>query len=139
LVETYRSNCPVNLALEIIGDKWSLLIIRDMMFENKCYFREFLQGEEKIATNILADRLSKLEKEGIIRKSGDPEHKQKFIYRLTLKGIDLLPLILEMGIWSLKYQPVDTKKHKHATRLLHGGTEARSAVRKELVRKNIQG
>lgn len=138
-METYRSNCPVNLALEIIGDKWSLLIIRDMMFENKCYFREFLQGEEKIATNILADRLSKLEVEGIIHKSTDPEHKQKFIYSLTLKGIDLLPLILEMGVWSLKHQPVDMKKHKQATRLLQAGVGARSTVRKELIRKNLKG
>src|ERR1700749_3212161 len=99
-MENHRSNCPVNLTMEIFGDKWSLLIVRDIMFAGKRHFRELLQSEEKIATNILTDRLAMLEREGVITKSPDPEHKQKYIYNLTVKGIDLLPLIAEIGAWS---------------------------------------
>jgi len=76
--------------VEVFGDKWSLLILRDIMFEGKRHFRELLQSEEKIASNILTDRLAMLEREGIISKGEDPDHKQKFIYSLTSRGIDLL-------------------------------------------------
>ena len=73
----YRSLCAVNLGLEVFGDKWSLIIIRGMMFEGKRHFRELLQSDEKIASNILTDRLTMLEREGIITKESDTEHKQK--------------------------------------------------------------
>ena len=82
-MDNHRSQCPINLSLEVFGDKWSLVIIRDMMFGGKRYFRELLQSEEKIASNILTDRLAMLEKEGIISKADDPDHKLKFIYSLT--------------------------------------------------------
>ena len=95
------------MALDIFGDKWSLIIIRDMMFGGKRHFRELLQSDEKIASNILTDRLAMLEREGIISKAGDPEHKQKIIYSLTQKGIDLLPIITQMVVWSCKYMPID--------------------------------
>jgi len=72
--ELTRSGCPINLALEVFGDKWTLIIIRDIMFEGKRHFRELLQSEEKIASNILTDRLNMLEREGIITKSPDPDH-----------------------------------------------------------------
>ncbi|RAJ02345.1 HxlR family transcriptional regulator [Chitinophaga skermanii] len=98
-----RSGCPLNYGLEIFGDKWTLLIIRDLMFFNKKYYNEFLQSEEGISTNILADRLQLLEKNKFIRKEKDGEHKQKIIYRLTQKGIDLMPLLMEIGLWSDKY------------------------------------
>lgn len=98
-----RSGCPLNYGLEIFGDKWSLLIIRDMMFFGKRYYREFLSSEEKISTNILADRLGLLEKEGLITKSKDPHHKQKVKYSLTQKSVDLLPIIAEIGLWSDQY------------------------------------
>ena len=71
-----RSYCPVNLALEVFGDRWSLIIIRDIMFEGKLYFRELLQSEEKIASNILTDRLAMLEREGRPSKASEPEHKE---------------------------------------------------------------
>ena len=93
----------MNAGIEIFGDKWTLLIIRDLMFFGKRYYREFLESHECIATNILADRLNRLEKEGMVVKSEDPSHKQKIRYSLTEKGIDLLPIIIEIGLWSEKY------------------------------------
>lgn len=98
-----KSDCPINFALEIFGDRWTFLLVRDMMFKGKHYYGEFLQAEEKIATNILADRLSLLEKSGIVVKTVDTEHKSKFIYRLSRKGIDLLPILVEVIMWSAKY------------------------------------
>ncbi len=98
-----KSDCPINFALELFGDRWTFLIVRDLMFKGKHYYGEFLQSEEKIATNILADRLSLLESNGIINKSSDPSHKQKIMYRLTQKGIDLVPVLIEFIMWSAKY------------------------------------
>ena len=98
-----RSDCPINFALELFGDKWTFLIIRDMMFKGKHYYGEFLQSEEKIATNILANRLSLLEQSGIIIKNEDPEHRSKLIYKLSQKGIDLMPILVEVIMWSAKY------------------------------------
>jgi DNA-binding HxlR family transcriptional regulator len=98
-----RSDCPLNFGLEIFGDKWTLLIIRDLMFFGKRYYSEFLASAEGISTNILADRLVMLEQQSFIKKSKDETHKQKLIYSLTEKGIDLLPIILEIGLWSDKY------------------------------------
>lgn len=137
-MEYFRSNCPINLALEVFGDKWSLVIIRDIMFEGKRNFREFLRSEEKIASNILADRLAMLEKEGIISKTSDPDHKQKYIYRLTSKGIDLLPVMIEIGAWSLKYKPVDIAKYQHAQTLAKGGKELQNRIKKELENEHLK-
>ncbi len=100
-----RSDCPISCSLDIFGDKWSLLILRDVMLRNKFSFGEFLESEEKIATNILADRLSLLEAENILSKQVSPENKSKFIYHLTKKGIDLLPIIIEIMDWGAKYNP----------------------------------
>lgn len=133
----YRSNCPINLAVEVIGDKWSLLIIRDLMFENKRHFREFLGGEENIASNILTDRLAMLEAEGIISKKNDASHKQKFLYSLTAKGIDLLPVIIELGAWSMKYQPVDKERFAHAGQLAKAGAPAKRKLLKDLARQHL--
>src|SRR5689334_3044605 len=98
-----RSDCPLNFGLEIFGDRWSLLIIRDLMFFGKRYYNEFLDSAEEISTNVLAGRLAMLEKEKIIQKRKDKGHKQRLVYSLTQKGIDLLPLIIEIGLWSEKY------------------------------------
>lgn len=94
-----RSECPVGLSLDIWGDRWSLLIIRDIMFFDKHTYREFLESPEKIATNILADRLLHLEETGLIRKDVYPGSKSKFFYRLTDIGIDLLPMMVETQLW----------------------------------------
>ncbi|MDF2190418.1 helix-turn-helix domain-containing protein [Paraflavitalea sp. CAU 1676] len=98
-----RSDCPLNYGLEIFGDKWTLLIIRDLMFFGKRYYSEFLESAEGISTNILADRLNTLEQQKIITKKKSKLHKQKVIYSLTQKGIDLLPVIVAIGLWSDEY------------------------------------
>lgn len=99
----FKSHCPINFAQEIFGDRWSLLIIRDLLFKEKRYYGEFLNSDEKISTNILANRLEKLEKNELITKAIDNENHSKIIYALTQKGIDLLPMLLEMIAWSAKY------------------------------------
>lgn len=102
-----RSGCPINLSLEVLGDKWSLIIIRDIIFGNRRYFRELLtNSEEKIASNILSNRLKTLVEEGILTKADDPTHKQKAIYSLTEKGIELLPILAQMAAWGRKHLPV---------------------------------
>jgi DNA-binding HxlR family transcriptional regulator len=98
-----RSDCPINFALELFGDRWTFLIVRDLMFKGKHYYKEFLEAEEGIATNILADKLSALEEGGIISKTVDPTHRSKQIYKLTKKGIDLVPVLVEVIMWSAKY------------------------------------
>ena len=103
----FRSGCPINLGLEVFGDKWTLLVIRDIMFAGKRHYREFLASDEGISSNILADRLAMLVAAGIISKAGDPSHRLKAIYSLTEKGIDLLPIIAQISRWSRTYMPVD--------------------------------
>ena len=101
--ENCRSNCPINYLLELFGDKWTLLVIRDLMFKEKHYFGEFLQSDEKISTNILANRLQSLEAHGVIAKKMDEKNRSKIIYSLTAKGKDMLPIMLEVTQWSSKY------------------------------------
>lgn len=96
----FRSSCPISSALDIVGDKWSLLILRDMMFSAKKTFSEFASSSEGIATNILSARLSNLEKSGLIRKGKLPGNKKTNIYSLTEKGITFLPLLVEVILWS---------------------------------------
>lgn len=98
-----RSDCPLSASLDIFGDKWSLLIMRDMIFHNKSTYGDFLKSEEKIATNILATRLLNLEEHQIIKKLEHPDSKAKVLYKLTEKGIDLLPIIVEIQLWADKY------------------------------------
>lgn len=98
-----RSDCPISCSLDIWGDKWSLLIVRDLMLSKQCTYGDFLKSDEKIATNILASRLQTLEEQGIISKSDHPESKAKVLYKLTQKGIDLLPLMVEINLWAEKY------------------------------------
>lgn len=95
-----RSGCPVAFGLDSFGDRWSLLVIREIMVKGKKTYGEFLDVDEGISTNILADRLKHLEAEGIIEKSRDPEKRRSFIYALTDKGRDLAPIIREIIIWS---------------------------------------
>jgi len=99
-----RSGCPLNASVEILGDRWSLLIIRDMMLRNFRAYKEFLGSHERIATNILADRLRRLEAHGIISTERDPSDGRKLIYRLTAKGIDLAPVLAEMVLWAAGHE-----------------------------------
>lgn len=102
---TQRSQCPVSFSLDFFGDKWSLLIIRDMMIYDKFTYGDFLQSDEKISTNILADRLVVLEQNGFITRRISTEKKSKVIYGLTEKSVDLVPIIMEYNIWGAKYNP----------------------------------
>src|SRR6267154_6086737 len=101
---TRRSGCPLNASIEMLGDRWSLLIIRDMMVRGFRTYKEFLESHEKIATNILADRLRKLESNGIIAVAPDPWDGRKTIYSLTPKGIDLAPVLTEMVLWASAHE-----------------------------------
>ena len=117
-----RSGCPINLTLEVVGDKWSLLVIRDMMLGNRRHFRELLtKSEEGISSNILADRLKTLLDQGVITWADDPSHKQKGIYSLTEQGIELLPILAQMSGWGFKYLPVSEELGIRAKLLDQGG------------------
>ena len=106
-----RSDCPVSCSLDIWGDKWSLLIIRDLMFAKECTYGDLLKSPEGIATNILASRLQSLEENKIIERLEHPDSKAKVLYRLTKKGVDLLPVMIEINLWAEKYFsiPADRK------------------------------
>jgi DNA-binding HxlR family transcriptional regulator len=99
-----RSGCPLNASVEMLGDRWSLLILRDMMLRGYHTFNEFLRSDEKIATNILADRLRRLESYRIIETQRDPADGRKMIYKLTAKGIDLAPVLAEMVLWAARHE-----------------------------------
>ena len=99
-----RSNCPISITLEMLGDSWSLLVVRDLLFTGATRFNEFLSADEKIATNILSDRLQRLERAGIIEKLSDPGDGRRHIYRLTEKGIDLAPMLIEIVLWASRYE-----------------------------------
>ncbi|QEM06483.1 helix-turn-helix transcriptional regulator [Mucilaginibacter rubeus] len=104
-VVEHRSNCPIAYSLNFISDRWVLLILRDLVFTDKSTYGDFLASEEKIATNVLADRLNLLEEHGFIESTVSEEKKNKFIYSLTEKGIDLIPAIAELMVWGSKYNP----------------------------------
>jgi len=101
-----RSDCPISSSLDIWGDKWSLLIIRDLMDTKECTYGDFLKSPEGIATNILASRLQNLEENKLIEKLAHPDSKAKVLYRLTQKGIDLVPVMIEISLWAEKYFPI---------------------------------
>ncbi len=103
-----RSQCPIAGALDIIGDKWSLLIVRDIKFFNKRRYDEFLASPEKISTNILADRLRKLEENGIIVKQPYGTHSQRMSYELTARGESLAKIVIELKNWGLEHIPETT-------------------------------
>ena len=123
-----RSYCPINLSLEIFGDTWTLLVLRDMMFGGKRHFRELLQSDEHISSNILADRLARLVEHGLLTKSDDPTHKQKAIYSLTEKAITLLPVIVQIGAWGSRWVPnakkLDAAARKQVREIQEGGPRA---------------
>jgi DNA-binding HxlR family transcriptional regulator len=119
-----RSGCPINLTLETLGDRWSLVVIRDMMFGNRRHFRVLMrESMEGIASNILADRLKRLEAAGLVTRADDPSHKQKARYSLTEKAIQLVPLLVTMGAWGRQHLPV-THALSVRNRLLEEGGPA---------------
>jgi len=131
--DAHRSGCPINLTLEVLGDKWSLLIIRDIIFGNRRHFRELLtKSEEGIASNILSDRLKTLLEQGVLTKADDPTHKQKALYGLTEKGIELLPVLAQMAAWGRKYLPVTEDLSIRAELLEQGGPKLWGEFMEEL-------
>ena len=100
-----RSECPISYTMDIFGDKWTMLIIRDLLIYGKDSFSEFLCSDEKIATNILTDRLNVLLQEGFVTKHTAPTNKSKFLYRPTEKAIELIPILTEITLWAEKYNP----------------------------------
>lgn len=128
-----RSGCPINLSVEVLGDKWSLVVLRDMMFGNFRTYRE-LHGHslEGIATNILASRLRHLEAQGFITAAADPRHKQRTIYSLTEKAIALVPVMAALGSWGVRYQPADPTFAARSLLLEQGGPQMWEAFMAEL-------
>jgi DNA-binding HxlR family transcriptional regulator len=105
-----RSGCPISLSLEIFGDRWSLLIVRDLMFKGRKRFADFAAAEEHIASNVLTDRLGRLECAGIVTRTPDPADARKIVYRLTRKGMELAPMLIEMVLWAARYAETDAPR-----------------------------
>lgn len=105
-VKNYRSNCPVSISLDVLGDKWSLLIVRDLMYKKKCTYGDLLKSSAGIATNVLATKLQNLEEQGILVRTPHPENKVKILYSLTPKGIELLPMLIELSLWAEKHYQI---------------------------------
>jgi DNA-binding HxlR family transcriptional regulator len=131
-----RSDCPVSNSLDIWGDKWSLLIIRDLMFAKECTYGDFLKSDEGIATNILASRLQALEENKLIEKLDHPDSKAKVLYRLTKKGIDLLPVMIEINLWAEKYFPIPADRKAMLKEVKKDKTAFIKSMTKELQRQN---
>lgn len=133
--DNIRSHCPVNYGLEAFGDKWSLLIVRDIVFSGKKTYGEFLKSEEGFATNLLAARLAFLEQQGILRKAPHPEDKRKDIYSLTEKGLDLIPILLDIVAWSAKHDAKSSaRRRKDMIARINKSAQKVSEEVKELVR-----
>ena len=130
-----RSGCPLNASVEILGDRWSLLIIRDMMLRGFRSFKEFLESDERIATNILTDRLRKLEAYGIISTARDPSDGRRLIYSLTAKGIDLAPVLTEMVLWAAAHEK--TGNQTLVRQMRKDKEQVISAVRQRWAEKTI--
>lgn len=99
-----RSTCPINASLEVLGDRWSLLIVRDLMFAGARTYKDFRSSEEGIATNVLASRLAELQASGIVASGRDPQDGRSLIYRLTAKGVELAPVLMELSRWATRFE-----------------------------------
>jgi DNA-binding HxlR family transcriptional regulator len=128
-----RSGCPINLTLEQLGDRWSLIVIRDVMFGNRRSYGELLaQSEEGIASNILADRLKRLTAAGLLTRRPDPDHVQKGIYSLTEAAIQLVPMLVQMAAWGRKHTRPSKELSVRAELLEKGGPTLWNAFMDEL-------
>ncbi|PWC49142.1 transcriptional regulator [Azospirillum sp. TSA6c] len=120
--DAHRSGCPINLTLEVLGDRWSLIVIRDIIFGDRRRYRELLtRSEEGIASNVLADRLKRLLAAGLLTKADDPRHRQSVIYSLTEPAIQLVPLLTQMGAWGRRHAPASRELSIRAQLLEEGG------------------
>jgi DNA-binding HxlR family transcriptional regulator len=131
--KTSRSGCPINLTLEMLGDPWSLIVIRDIMFGNRRSFGDLLRhSEEGIASNILADRLARLVSLGLLSRRGDPSHSQKAIYSLTEASVQLVPLLVQMGAWGRRHTRASRELSIRAQLLEEGGPRMWKSFMSEL-------
>lgn len=120
----HRSGCPINLSLEVLGDSWSLIVIRDIMFGGRRHYRQLLnESEEGIASNILSDRLKRLTAAGLVTKQPDPAHKQRQLYSLTEQSIQLVPVLVQLGVWGRKFLPASPELSIRAKILDEGGPQ----------------
>jgi DNA-binding HxlR family transcriptional regulator len=117
-----RSDCPLHAALDMVGDRWSLLVVRDLMLFGRQTFKAFLEGGECIATNVLADRLRRLERLAIVARVPDPDDGRRTLYRLTAKGMDLAPVLIELVLWAARHEEtgaprelLDEMQHRRAS------------------------
>ncbi|GAA2629634.1 helix-turn-helix domain-containing protein [Actinomadura fulvescens] len=127
-----RSGCPINLSLEIFGDRWTLLVLRDVIFTGARHFRELLAGPERISSNILADRLAVLVDHGLLTKADDPSHKQKVVYSLTEQAIELVPIFAQLSAWGVRHLPATEEYVVRAEVLAQGGPPLWEAFMDEL-------
>jgi DNA-binding HxlR family transcriptional regulator len=132
----WRSGCPLNASVEVLGDRWSLLIIRDMMLRGFRTYKEFLESYERIASNILADRLQNLMAHGIITSERDPSDGRKLIYSLTAKGIDLAPVLTEMVLWAAGHE--DTGNQELVRQMRKDKKQFLAAVRQRWAGEQIR-
>ena len=134
-----RSHCPINFTLEHFGDKWSFLIIRDLMFKGKRHYNEFLEAGEKVSTSVLGDRLKMLEEMGIISKGQDTVKKSRIRYSLTQKGIDLLPILLEMIIWGGLNDELTESPKEFMDQAINNKEQLIDKIRSGLVQDHLNG
>lgn len=132
-----RSHCPINFTLEHIGDKWSLLIIRDLMFKGKRHYNEFLEAGEKVSTSVLGDRLKMLEEMGIISKGQDIVKKSRIRYSLTQKGIDLLPILIEMIIWGGEKDSLTESPKEFMDKAINHRENLIREIREQLIKDHL--
>lgn len=129
---TERSMCPISQALEIVGDRWSLLIVRDLAFTDKRRFRELLQADEGISSTVLSDRLGRLVDAGVLTRHGHPGHRQMAVYRLTAMGLDLLDVVVSLGIWGRRHLAVTDDSSAVVAEIERGGQQARNQLRRRV-------
>ena len=133
-----RSKCPISLSLEAIGDRWSLLILRDMIFAGKRSYNAFLASDERIATNILRDRLKALVAAKLLERAPDPENKRRMNYRLTERAIALTPTIIHLGHWGQLWLPTSKPLAAQARRLYQAGPEGWRSLMAKLRREHVE-
>ncbi|MFI1770360.1 winged helix-turn-helix transcriptional regulator [Thalassobellus citreus] len=132
-----RSHCPINFTLEHFGDKWSLLIVRDLMFKGKRHYNEFLESNEKVSTSVLGDRLKMLEENKIISKGKDDVKKSRIKYSLTKKGIDMLPILIDMIIWGGFYDDKTEAEKVFLTQATKNRDYLISTIREKLENEHL--
>lgn len=140
LVDEGRSGCPINMAVEVLGDRWTLVVLRDITFGGHRRFRELMRHSvEGIASNVLADRLKKMTDQGLLSRHGDPRHKQMVDYRLTEPAIQLVPVMAQLGAWGSRWLPTSAELTIRAQLLADGGPELWSRFMEELRDVHVHG